>query len=84
MMWLPVLGPAAVVAVAAGYWYWRPRKGEVPEVHHCRCPRCGLTMRFGARYSGRKVMCPRCLGTCTLTGEGQETARPRTKGIGSN
>jgi hypothetical protein len=58
-------GLAAAVAVA-GYLYWRSRAQPPARVYHFRCTHCGQKMRFGAASQGRRVLCPQCLGPCTL------------------
>jgi hypothetical protein len=78
MVYLLMLGAAAVVALA-GYAIFRARRDDRAEVCHFCCPKCGQRLRYGAGNQGRRVWCPRCLGRCTLPGPrpgGPPTERP--------
>ncbi len=63
MAYLVILG-VAILAIVIGY---RLLGHEREEVHYFRCPSCGQKLRFGAGHEGRKIMCPRCLKSCTLS-----------------
>jgi len=57
---------AATIGVVVGYTLLQRRREERQQGYHFRCPGCGQKLRFGKRDQGRRVMCPRCLKTCTL------------------
>jgi uncharacterized paraquat-inducible protein A len=57
---------AAIAGGVTGYILLRRQRDERQQGYHFRCPGCGQKLRFGKRDQGRRVMCPRCLKTCTL------------------
>jgi hypothetical protein len=66
MMFLWLLGLAAI-GTAAGYWAWqRRRSDDPPPTFAFRCPRCGQKLRYAAASQGHKILCPQCLRCCTL------------------
>jgi hypothetical protein len=64
MAYFLILG--SVILAAVILWQLRTWKGDRQPTSHFRCPHCGQKLRFGPGSAGRKLMCPRCLRTCTL------------------
>jgi hypothetical protein len=58
--------PALIILAVVGYWQYRSWKNDSRPMSHFRCMHCQQKLRFEPRSAGRKIMCPRCLRTCTI------------------
>jgi hypothetical protein len=61
-----ILFGAALLVAAAGYWLVCQSRDSKP-LRYFRCPSCDQKLRFEAGNEGRRIMCPRCLKSCTLS-----------------
>ncbi len=71
MTYLLILALATIVA-GTGCTLLRRRMEVRERAYHFRCPSCGQKLRFGRREQGRRVMCPRCLKSCTFAEVNQD------------